>query len=99
MLERAMALSRQEAEAAAEVWEALQALEKPAVRIQVELQSAAQAGAPIKQHDLKFAPTQEGQDTAIYYGRLDEQPDVFYISREALRGFLKPVFKDDASRR
>ena len=79
--------------------EALKALEKPAVRIQVELQSAAQAGAPMKLHDLKFAPTQEGQDTAIYYGRLDEQPDVFYISREALRGFLKPVFKDDASRR
>lgn len=79
--------------------EALQALKKPTIRIQVSLQSAAQAGAPMKQHDLKFAPTQEGQDTAIYYGRLDEQPDVFYISREALRGFLKPVFKDDATRR
>jgi hypothetical protein len=78
---------------------ALKALEKPAVRIQVALQSAGQTGAPLREHDLKFAPTQEGQDTAIYYGRLDEQPDVFYISREALRGLLKPVFKDDATRR
>lgn len=79
--------------------EGLQALEKPTVRIQVTLQSAGQANAPLKMHDLKFAPTQEGKDTAIYYGRLDEQPDVFYISRESLRGLLKPVFKDDATRR
>lgn len=79
--------------------EALKALEKPTVRIQVTLQAAGRADAPVREHDLKFAPTQEGQDTAIYYGRLDEQPDVFYISRESLRGFLKPVFKDDAARR
>lgn len=78
---------------------ALQALEKPTVRIQVELQSAGQPDAPVRRHDLKFAPTQEGQDTAIYYGRLDDQPDVFYISRESLRGLLKPVFKDGAVRR
>lgn len=78
---------------------ALQALENPTVRIQVELQSAGLPDAPIRRHDLKFAPTQKGQDTAIYYGRLDEQPDVFYISRESLRGLLKPVFKDGAVRR
>jgi hypothetical protein len=78
---------------------ALKALEKPTVRIQVNLQSAGQADAPMRTHDLKFAPTQEGQDTAIYYGRLDEQPDVFYLSRESLRGLLKPVFKDGAARR
>lgn len=78
---------------------ALKALEKPTVRIQVELQSAGVSDAPMRRHDLKFAPTQEGQDTAIYYGRLDEQPDVFYISRESLRGLLKPVFKDGAVRR
>jgi hypothetical protein len=74
-------------------------LEKPTVRLQVELQSAGVSDAPMRRHDLKFAPTQEGQDTAIYYGRLDEQPDVFYISRESLRGLLKPVFKDGAVRR
>lgn len=78
---------------------ALQALENPTVRIQVELQSAGLPDAPMRRHDLKFAPTQKGQDTAIYYGRLDEQPDVFYISRESLRGLLKPVFKDGAVRR
>lgn len=78
---------------------ALKALEKPTVRIQVVLQAAGQAGAPEKRHDLRFAPTQDGQDTAIYYGRLDEQPDVFYLSRESLRGLLKPVFKDAATAR
>lgn len=78
---------------------ALQALENPTVRIQVELQSAGLPDAPMRRHDLKFAPTQKGQDTAIYYGRLDEQPDVFYISRESLRGLLKPIFKDGAVRR
>lgn len=79
--------------------EALEALKNPTVHIQVTLQSATKAGAPIIQHNLNFAPTQKDQDTAIYYGRLDDQPDVFYISREALRGLLKPVFKDDATRR
>jgi hypothetical protein len=49
-------------------------------------------------HDLKFAPTQAGSDTAIYYGRLDDRPEVFYITRESLRNLLKPVFKDGATR-
>lgn len=78
--------------------EGLKALEQPTIRIQVELQPAGQANAPSRVHDLKFAPTQAGADTAIYYGRVDEQPDVFYISRETLRNLLKPVFKDGATR-
>lgn len=78
--------------------EALKALEKPTVRIQITLQSAGRVDAPLRMYDLKFAPTQEDKDTAIYFGRLDEQPDIFYISRESLRSLLKPVFKDDATR-
>jgi hypothetical protein len=78
--------------------EALQALKKPTVRIQVVLQQAGRQDAPEKVEDLQFAPTQPGQDTAIYYGRLGESPDVFYITRESLRKLLTPIFKDGVAR-
>lgn len=79
--------------------EGLQALNNTTIRIQITLQEAGNPGAKPRVHDLRFAPTQEGRDTALYYGRLDEQPDVFFITREALRGLLTPVFKDGSARR
>ncbi len=79
--------------------EGVNALAKPTIRIQIVLQDAGRPDSPERTHDLRFAPTQEGQDTALYYGRLDDRPEVFYITREALRGLLTPVFKDGATRR
>jgi hypothetical protein len=74
--------------------EGLEALKEPAVRIRIRLRGEDGAPEGGKAHDLVFAPTQPGQDTAFYFGRLDEQPDVFYITRESLRGLLVPVLKE-----
>lgn len=74
--------------------EGLEALKKPTIRIQIALQEAGRPDSAPRTHDLRFAPTQEGRDTALYYGRLDEQPDIFFITRESLRSLLTPVFKD-----
>ncbi len=79
--------------------EGLEALKNTTIRIQITLQEAGNPQAKPRTHDLRFAPTQQGMDTALYYGRLDEQPDVFFITRESLRGLLTPVFKDAAARR
>ena len=78
--------------------EGLEALKNTTIRIQITLQEAGKADAKPRLHDLRFAPTQQGRDTALYYGRLDEQPDVFFITRESLRGLLTPVLKDAAKR-
>ncbi len=78
--------------------EGLEALKKPTVQIQVTLQSAGQVGAPKKVIQIRFAPTVPGQDTAFYYGRVDEAVDVFYITREALRELVKPIFRDELQR-
>lgn len=78
--------------------EGLEALKNTTIRIQITLQDAGQPDAKPRTHDLRFAPTQAGKDTALYYGRVDEQPDVFFITREALRGLLKPVLKDASKR-
>lgn len=78
--------------------EGLEALKKPTIQIQVTLQQAGQVDAEMKTMQVRFAPTQPDQDTAFYYGRVDEAVDVFYLSREALRDLVKPVFRDDVQR-
>lgn len=78
--------------------EGLEALKGPKVQLQVTLQQPGQADAPKKVVQIRFAPTVPDQDTAFYYGRVDEQVDVFYLSREALRELIKPIFRDDIVR-
>ncbi|MCB1227675.1 MAG: DUF4340 domain-containing protein [Verrucomicrobiales bacterium] len=73
--------------------EGLQALKEPVVRIAVTLQDPMSADAPEVMHQLMFAPTQPDRDTAFYFGRLNEDPRVFYLARDVLRELLKPVFK------
>jgi hypothetical protein len=48
---------------------------------------------PTRETKLNFAPTQEGMDTALYFGRVDAGPDVFYVARTSLLQLLAPVFK------
>jgi len=78
--------------------EGLEALKKPTVQIQVTLQQAGQTDAPKKVVQIRFAPTVPDQDTTFYYGRVDEALDVFYITREALRELVTPIFRDDVQR-
>lgn len=72
---------------------AVAALAAPGITVTIDLGVPGDTSAPLKQRTLRFAPTQPGAETAIYYGQLDGGPDVFYISRESLRELLAPVFK------
>ena len=74
--------------------EGTKALKNPAVTIQTTL--LTQPGdlkSPTKLVTLNFAPTVEGMDSAIYYGRVDDGPDVFLISRDGLHELLASVLK------
>lgn len=79
----------------ADATNAIQALEKPALRIGVTLGEPGTNTGPTRDIILNFAPTQEGMEsTALYFGRVGGGPDVFYISRTALMEVLQPVFKE-----
>lgn len=73
--------------------DAVAALAAPGITVTIDLGVPGNPSAPMKQRTLRFAPTQPGTETAIYYGQLDGGPDVFYITRESLRELLAPVFK------
>lgn len=77
----------------ADATNAIQPLREPAVQIRVTLGEPGTATGPTKDTLLKFAPTQEGMDTALYFGQVDAGPDVFYISRGTLLDLLAPVLK------
>ncbi len=72
---------------------AVAALAAPGITVTLDLGVPGNPSAPLKQRTLRFAPTNPGTETAIYFGQLDGGPDVFYISRESLRELLVPVFK------
>ncbi len=50
---------------------------------------------PSRDIELNFSPTQQGQDTALYFGQVDTGPDVFYVTRTSLLELLAPVFKTE----
>ena len=75
---------------------AIPALQKPALRVVVSLGEPGTNSGPTRDVVLNFAPTQEGMDTALYFGQVNGGPDVFYVTRTALLELLAPVFKDEA---
>lgn len=77
----------------ADATNAIQPLLEPAVQIRITLGEPGTMTGPTKDTLLKFAPTQEGMDTALYFGQVDAGPDVFYISRSTLLDLLSPVLK------
>ena len=64
--------------------EAHQALENPALQVQVMLGEPGKNTGPTKAAVLSFAPTQPGVVSALFYGRLNEGPDVFYVAKDVL---------------
>lgn len=72
---------------------AVAALANPGITVTIDLGTPGDPSAPTKQRTLRFAPTNPGMETAIYFGQLDGGPDVFYITRETLRELLTTVFK------
>lgn len=71
------------------------ALREPEITVRIDLGEPGNAAGPVKQRVLHFSPTQKGAQTAIYFGQLDNGPDVFFITRERLREVLQPVLKRD----
>ncbi len=78
---------------AGDVTNAISALQSPALRVVVTLGEPGTNMGPTRDTILNFAPTQTGIDTALYFGQVQGDPDVFYIARSALLELLAPVFK------
>jgi len=64
--------------------EAHQALQNPALQVQVMLGEPGKNTGPTRAATLSFAPTQPGTVTALFYGKLNDGPDVFYVGKETL---------------
>lgn len=72
---------------------AIPALKTPALRVVVTLGEPGVSNGPTRDIQMNFSPTQEGMDTALYFGQVDAGPDVFYVTRTSLLELLAPVFK------
>lgn len=72
------------------------ALQLPAITFQVTLLTEpGNLASPTKTLQLNFAPTVAGTDTALYYGRVNEGPDVFLITRSTLMELIRSPMKDN----
>jgi hypothetical protein len=70
------------------------ALQVPAITLQVTLLTVpGKLDSPTQVTTINFAPTVAGEDTALYFGRVNAGPDIFLITRSDLRELLKSVMK------
>lgn len=73
----------------------IKALQTPAITIQIILMSdLGNPKSPDKTLTLNLSPTVANTDTALYFGRLNDEPDVFLITRDTLRDLLQSVLKE-----
>lgn len=73
--------------------EALKRLAAPDISVQVSLGEPGNPAAAIRTITLNFSSTQPGMETAIYYGQVAGEPDVFFVSREHLRKVFGSILK------
>ena len=78
--------------------DAIQALKTPYLRIQILLGEAGRTDGPVREINLVFSPTQPNADTAFFYGQIEGDPDVFYVSRKSLLEVVASPFRDKATR-
>ncbi|MDI1312121.1 DUF4340 domain-containing protein [Prosthecobacter sp.] len=69
---------------AADRSDALQALKTPFLTIQVVLGEPGRLDGPVREIELLFSPTQPNASTAFYFGQIKDDPDIFYITNNAL---------------
>ncbi len=69
---------------AADRSDALQALKTPFLTIQIVLGEPGRADGPVREVEILFSPTQPNATTAFYFGQVKGDPDVFYMTRNAL---------------
>jgi hypothetical protein len=70
---------------------AIEALKNPSLTVQILAEDLENPGAPPVATTLTFAPTQPGKKTAIFYGRLNDEPDTFLVTREVYEGLVAPL--------
>lgn len=69
---------------AADRSDALQALKTPSLTIQVVLGEPGRLDGPVREIEILFSPTQPNATTAFYFGQIKDDPDVFYMTNNAL---------------
>jgi hypothetical protein len=74
---------------------AAKALATPAITVQITLLSeAGNVKSPTKLITINFAPTIPGSDSPLFYGRVNNEPDMFTITRATMLDAIKSVMKD-----
>jgi hypothetical protein len=76
--------------------EGYKALKDPWLTILVELGEPGSSSGPTETTTLRFAPTVKDRETAFFFGRVNDDPDVFYMTRRDLLEVLTSVFRDGA---
>ncbi|OYW74477.1 MAG: hypothetical protein B7Z37_17570 [Verrucomicrobia bacterium 12-59-8] len=69
---------------AADRSDALQALKTPFLTIQIVLGEPGRLDGPVREIEILFSPTQPNAETAFYFGQIKDDPDIFYMTRNAL---------------
>ncbi|MBN8420944.1 MAG: DUF4340 domain-containing protein [Verrucomicrobia bacterium] len=69
---------------AADRSDALQALKTPFLTIQIVLGEPGRLDGPVREIEILFSPTQPNASTAFYFGQIKNDPDIFYITNNAL---------------
>jgi hypothetical protein len=69
---------------AADRSDALQALKTPFLTIQIVLGEPGRLDGPLREIEILFSPTQPNASTAFYFGQIKDDPDIFYITNNAL---------------
>ena len=72
---------------------AYQSLNNPTLTVQILLQDPTNPDAEMKPLNIAFAPTVAGKETAVYYGRVNQDPDTFFISKELYKQLTTTVLK------
>jgi hypothetical protein len=73
--------------------EGYEALRNPALVVQILAIDPLNPGSPPAPRTLAFAPAAKGSANSALYGRLDQNPDIFLISRDQYREITAPVVK------
>jgi hypothetical protein len=72
---------------------ALEALKNPTLTVQVLVIPPGQPDAKPEVKTLSLAPSSPGMVTAVYHGRLNEDPDTFLISRDLYQQLARILIK------
>jgi hypothetical protein len=72
---------------------AIEALKNPTLTVQVLISPFGQPDVAPEVKTLTFAPSSPGMATAVYHGRLNDDPDTFLISRDLYQQLARTLVK------